>query len=183
MGSGHTYERDAINKYMMTIAAKSPLTNQPMSSLVVVPNMLLRSEIREYADTHKQKAKTAEESLNQPESASSGADGDASAATEDAHAEDVSAGTAGLLPASHTASHVGEQHQAIEIDAEADDAAESAAETATAGQAESQTGGSSGAPPRSAIRRFFDNAATALGAPRSPPRQSGGQGQWTPLEE
>ena len=168
---------------MMTIAAKSPLTNQPMSSLVVVPNMLLRSEIREYADTHKQKAKTAEESLNQPESASSGADGDASAATADAHAEEVSAGTAGLLPASHTASHVGEQHQAIEIDAEADDAAESAAETATAGQAQSQTGGSSGAPPRSAIRRFFDNAATALGAPRSPPRQSGGQGQWTPLEE
>lgn len=167
---------------MMTIAAKSPLTNQPMSSLVVVPNMLLRSEIREYADTHKQKAKTAEESLNQPESASSGADGDASAATEEAHAEEVSAGTAGLLPASHTASHVGEQHQAIEIDAEAD-AAESAAETATAGQAQSQTGGSSGAPPRSAIRRFFDNAATALGAPRSPPRQSGGQGQWTPLEE
>lgn len=167
---------------MMTIAAKSPLTNQPMSSLVVVPNMLLRSEIREYADTHKQKAKTAEESLNQPESASSGADGDASAATEEAHAQEVSAGTAGLLPASHTASHVGEQHQAIEIDAEAD-AAESAAETATAVQAQSQTGGSSGAPPRSAIRRFFDNAATALGAPRSPPRQSGGQGQWTPLEE
>ena len=44
---GHTYERDAITKWIRS-KGKSPMIQKPISSATLVPNYNLKSQIREF---------------------------------------------------------------------------------------------------------------------------------------
>ncbi|KAG2443696.1 hypothetical protein HXX76_002044 [Chlamydomonas incerta] len=64
---GHTYERKLIEKWMQraqaagsaagpsSIAPRSPMTNHPLPSTVLVPILALRSAIREWQEQQQQR--------------------------------------------------------------------------------------------------------------------------------
>ena len=46
---GHTYEKAAILEWLST-SSVSPLTGEPMDKTTLIPNLLVRSQIRSYLD-------------------------------------------------------------------------------------------------------------------------------------
>ena len=46
---GHTYEKAAILEWLSTNSV-SPLTGQPMDKATLIPNLLVRSQIRSYLE-------------------------------------------------------------------------------------------------------------------------------------
>jgi len=159
---GNTYEREAITKYMSEVACKSPLTNQPMSNVALVPNLLLRSEIRDFVSTHSA-TRAKREGEASAEAEGSNARTDAAHMTS-ADAEAAEAETAAVLPASTPSSSV---PVPVDVDPEAD----------------VQSGGAQASPTAAArLRRMLP---TFLGGDRlrNSPSPAGGDSGWAPLEE
>ena len=54
---GFTYERVSLQRWM-TRSPTSPMTRQPFTHVALYPNMLLRTEIREWRERHPGQEKT-----------------------------------------------------------------------------------------------------------------------------